>query len=379
MKYILALQLSAAGARAVLFDQNARCTGSAHIIPPRRSLRPGWTETDPQEAFGAVISAAAGAVERAGIIPSDIAALGICSDGVGTAVWNACSGAPVYNIISACCRRTAGFSRRLEREKLGEYILSHTGSPASALSPAAKIKWILDSVPQARTMLKSGELCAGTEESLIIWSLTGGKIHTCSLSCACRTMLFDTATLKWDPFLCSKFGIAPYILPQPRPCGCLYGQVADGIPGGRFLAGIPIFSCVDYSAAVFAGFDCPSSSAAVLFENDSLRFIFSSGEKRAADRQEFSCTVSLCGEGAPQYFLSAETHAGKNDLSAACALADILKNEMGFCLSRFYTSDGSVPMPGTAGDISVICRPVSFAGALGAARIAAAAAGIRFN
>ncbi|MBQ7638961.1 MAG: glycerol kinase GlpK, partial [Clostridia bacterium] len=169
-----------------------------------------------------------------------------------TILWDKTTGKPVYNAIVWQCRRTAEMCEKLKAEGLGDYIKEHTGLIIDAYFSATKIKWILDTVPEARQLADEGNLLFGTVDTWLIWNLTAGRVHVTDYSNASRTMLFDVDKLCWDPFLCEKLGIPMSILPRVAPSSEVYGAVAQGIPGIEALAGIPICSAIgDQPAALF--------------------------------------------------------------------------------------------------------------------------------
>jgi glycerol kinase len=50
----------------------------------------------------------------------------------------------------------------------------------------------------AKEKAGKGDLLLGTMDSWLLWKLTNGKVHATDFSNACRTMLFNINTLKWD-------------------------------------------------------------------------------------------------------------------------------------------------------------------------------------
>ena len=59
------------------------------------------------------------------------------------------------------------------------------------ISPATKIRWILDNVPKARERAESGELLFGTVETWLIWKLTKGAVHVTDYSNASTNHAFQ--------------------------------------------------------------------------------------------------------------------------------------------------------------------------------------------
>jgi len=103
--------------------------------------------------------------------------------------------------------------------------------------PAAKIAWLLDSVPGARGRADRGELRAGTVDSWLVWHLTGGR-HLTDHSNASRTQLLNLETVSWDPVLAELFRVPLSVLPTVICSDGPFGELAAGVTA--LSAGIPV-------------------------------------------------------------------------------------------------------------------------------------------
>lgn len=254
--YVVALDQGTTSSRAILFNQAGEIVSKAQR--PFRQIypRPGWVEHDPREIWDTEKDALAEAVNAAHIVPGEIAAIGITNQRETTILWDRRTGEPIYNAIVWQCRRTAAICDDLTASGWGETVTRCTGLRIDAYFSGTKIKWILDTVPDARRRAERGELCAGTVDSWLIWNLTGGTVHVTDYSNASRTMLFNIHTLQWDTELCRAMDIPLSLLPEPKPnCGEV-GRVAPGIPGLERLAGLPICGSAGDQAAALFGQGC---------------------------------------------------------------------------------------------------------------------------
>lgn len=102
------------------------------------------------EIWSSVLSVMTEAVASMGLTGADIAAIGITNQRETTIVWDAETGAPVYNAIVWQDRRTSAWCDELRNQGLTEKIRSKTGLIIDAYFSGTKIKWILDNVPGAR-------------------------------------------------------------------------------------------------------------------------------------------------------------------------------------------------------------------------------------
>jgi glycerol kinase len=101
--------------------------------------------------------------------------------------------------------------------------------PVGAYFSGAKIKWILDKIPEGRKRANQGDLGWGRIDTWLVWNLTRGIIPVIDYSNASRTMLFNVNTLQWDTELLQMLGIPDIILPQVLPSSLVSGETAKGL------------------------------------------------------------------------------------------------------------------------------------------------------
>jgi glycerol kinase len=195
-----------------------------------------------------VRQSAQAALRNAGLTANEVAAIGIANQGETVIAFDARDGRPVTSAISWQDRRGEPFAERWQAEGLHDELFRITGLRLDAYFSGPKLAWILQNVPQARMLQRSGQLRYGTSDAWLIWQLTGGRHFVTDVATASRTMLMDLATLNWSPTLSDSFGIPisglPRILPNASSVGVTSRQaIGDEIP----VAGI----CVDQQAALF--------------------------------------------------------------------------------------------------------------------------------
>ena len=245
-EYILALDQGTTSSRSIIYDKNGNIVSAAQREFTQIFPHEGWVEHDPLEIWTTQIGTAQVALLQAGLTYRNIAAIGITNQRETTIVWDRNTGEPVYNAIVWQCRRTADYAAKLKPHE--DMIRAKTGLLADPYFSGTKLAWILDNVKGVRARAEKGELIFGTVESWLIWKMTGGKVHVSDYSNACRTMLFDINTLKWDEELCSLLNIPMCMLPQPVECSAHYGDTVTELFGGP----IPITgSAGDQQAALF--------------------------------------------------------------------------------------------------------------------------------
>lgn len=248
-KYILALDQGTTSSRALLFDRKAQVKGIAQQSFPQIYLQPGWVEQDPREILSSQLSTLTEVLVTNDIEPKDIEAIGITNQRETTVVWNRKTGIPVTNAIVWQCRRTASIVDEICSDPaIRAMIVKKTGLIPDAYFSASKIKWILDNIEGAREAAEAGELCFGTVDSWLIWSLTNGSVHATDYTNASRTMLFDIHNGTWSSQLCELFDIPISMLPEVRPSSSVFGVTSHpSVSGGIPIAGV----AGDQQAALF--------------------------------------------------------------------------------------------------------------------------------
>lgn len=248
-KYVMAFDAGTTSSRAVLFDREGNIAGIAQQEFPQVYPRPGWVEHDPMEIWGTQSGVARQVLERNGIRPEEVAAIGITNQRETAVVWDRATGHPVCNAIVWQDRRTAGICDQLKADGWERYVRENTGLVIDAYFSGTKIKWILDNVEGAKERAAKGDLLFGTVDTWLVWNLTRGAVHATDYSNASRTMLFNIRDLTWDGKLLDLLGVPESMLPEVLPSSHVYGHTHERTFGG---ARIPIAGLAgDQQAALF--------------------------------------------------------------------------------------------------------------------------------
>ena len=247
-KYILALDQGTSSSRALVFDHEGNIRSIAQQEFTQIFPEPGWVEHNPMEIWSSEVAVIAEAISRIGISGRELAAIGITNQRETTIVWDAETGAPVYNAIVWQDRRTAALCEFLCEEGRDAMIREKTGLIVDAYFSGTKVKWILDNVPGARRRAQEGKLRFGTVDSWLVWNLTRGQVHVTDVSNASRTMLFNIHTLSWDEDLLELFEIPLSMMPEVRSSSEIYGYTSSAL----FAHEVPIAGIAgDQQAALF--------------------------------------------------------------------------------------------------------------------------------
>ncbi|MEA1903897.1 MAG: glycerol kinase GlpK [Actinomycetota bacterium] len=243
-RYVGALDQGTTSTRFMIFDR----TGSVVAIDQsehRQSFpEPGWVEHDPVEIWSKTQAVIEGALTKAGLVASDLAAVGITNQRETTVIWDRATGEPVADAIVWQDTRTADLCVDLAGDEGPDRFRSRTGLPLATYFAGPKARWLLDE-HDLHERAARGELAFGTIDTWIAWNLTGG-VHVTDVTNASRTMLMDLVTLAWDSDLTMELGIPGHMLPQIVPSS---GHIATctGV-----LQGVPLTAILgDQHAALF--------------------------------------------------------------------------------------------------------------------------------
>ncbi|WP_179232689.1 glycerol kinase GlpK [Paenibacillus rigui] len=256
--YILTIDQSTSGTKALLFDQSGSILGKTALDHKQQYPQPGWVEHDPMEIYGNVLQAVQRVLQETGTSPEQLAALTVTNQRETAVVWDRETGLPVYNAIVWQCRRTAALCEELKLKGKEPVIQEKTGLVLDPYFSASKFRWILDHAEaeaesNAGRRRAEGRLLAGTMDSWLLWKLTGGKVHATDYTNASRTSLFNIHTLQWDQELIELFGVQGLQLPEVKSSNEVYGWTADP---ALFDGRVPVTGVIGDSQAALFGQLC---------------------------------------------------------------------------------------------------------------------------
>lgn len=247
-QYIIALDQGTTSSKTIIFNKEGRIVSSYSVEFNQIYPKPGWVEHNPIQILKSQIESMKNCLERAKISPTEVTAIGITNQRETTVVWNKKTGKPLCNAIVWQCRRTSDYCRELNREGYNEIVRKKTGLVIDAYFSGTKLKWIIDNLPEAKSLMDRGELAFGTVDSWLLYNLTVGKKHITEPTNASRTLLYNIFEHKWDGELLRKFQISDSVLPEVKPSSGVFGMLKGEILGEE----IPIAGCAgDQHASLF--------------------------------------------------------------------------------------------------------------------------------
>lgn len=255
-EYLAAVDQGTTGTRCILFDLRGHAAASAYREHRQIFPQPGWVEHDPLEIWERTQEVVAEAVRAAP--RGRILGVGVTNQRETVVAWDARTGRPAHNAIVWQDTRTEPDCRALIEAGWEEEIRARTGLPVSTYFSATKIRWLLENVPEIRSLAAGGHLRLGTMDAWILWNLTGGPnggAHVTDPTNASRTMLCNLADLDWDPALLERFGVPPAALPRILPSAPAepYGHT---LRDGPFDEAIPVCGDLGDQQAALVGQAC---------------------------------------------------------------------------------------------------------------------------
>jgi glycerol kinase len=299
MTHILAIDQGTTSSRALIFDRNMRIVASAQEEFHQHFPSSGWVEHDPSDLWSTTAGTCRAAIEKAGLGPDDIAALGITNQRETTLIWDKKTGQPIYNAIVWQDRRTSEFCRELREAGHGDMITARTGLLVDPYFSATKLKWILDKVEGARERAKRGELLFGTVDSFLIWKLTGGASHVTDATNAARTMLYDIHKGRWSQNICALFDIPMNMLPEVKDCAADFGMTRADL----FGRAIPILGVAGDQQAATVGQACFKPGMMKSTYGTGCFALLNTGNVAVTSQNRLLTTIAYQFDGKPTYAL----------------------------------------------------------------------------
>ena len=299
MTYILAMDQGTTSSRAILFDAAMRPVATAQQEFAQHFPASGWVEHDPLDLWTSTAASARGVIEKAGLRPADIAAIGLTNQRETTVVWDRATGQPIHRAIVWQDRRTAGLCADLRAQGHEPAVSAQTGLLLDPYFSGTKLKWILDHVEGARARAERGELLFGTVDSWLIWNLTGGAVHATDATNAARTLLYDIRRGEWSADICALLDIPMRMLPEVRDCAADFGTTRPDLFGRP----IPILGVAGDQQAATVGQACFAPGMMKSTYGTGCFALLNTGDAPVVSANRLLTTIAYQLDGRPTYAL----------------------------------------------------------------------------
>jgi len=207
------------GVRAAVVRPDATVDHVHHREVLPASPVPGFVEFDAKAMASAVLDVASAALDAGG--PVD--AVGIADQRASTIVWDRATGEPVGPGIGWQDLRTAGMCLMLREQ----------GVKLAPNESASKLAFLLDMADPERQR----DLCFGTVDTWVAWTLSGARSHVTDYTNAGVTGLMRKDGSGWDERVLDVLRIPPSVLPDLVDSTGELGE-ASALPAAPPIAGI---------------------------------------------------------------------------------------------------------------------------------------------
>jgi glycerol kinase len=215
----LAVDVGTSGVRAAVVqpDSTVEHVHQRHVLPSSPST--GFVEFDAAEIARAVLEVSSAAVSEEG----SVEAVGISTQRASAVVWDRATGEPVGPGIGWQDLRTVGYCLALQSQ----------GIRLAPNQSATKLAVLLDIADPVR----SKDLCAGTVDSWVAWTLSQGGVHISDRTNLAVTGLLDGNAADWDDAVLDVLRIPHGALPVPVDSIGPMGE-ASALPGAPPICGL---------------------------------------------------------------------------------------------------------------------------------------------
>ncbi|HEY2298981.1 MAG TPA: glycerol kinase GlpK [Jatrophihabitans sp.] len=295
---VAAIDQGTTSTRCILFDHAAQIVAVEQVEHRQILPRRGWVEHDAREIWTNARRVLGGAIGRAEVKGSDIAAIGITNQRETAVIWDRATGEPVGPAIVWQDTRTQSICDELGAlgDDGAERYRARTGLPLATYFAGPKARWILDNVDGARARAEKGELAFGTIDSWLVWNLSGGPdggVHVTDATNASRTLLMDLDTLDWIPEIADEMGVPLTLLPEIHSSSEVYAKTrARGA-----LADVPIAAILGDQQAAMFGQACLSPGEAKNTYGTGNFLLLNTGTDKVMSENGLLTTVCYALEG----------------------------------------------------------------------------------
>jgi glycerol kinase len=183
------------------------------------SPAPGIVELDASAIAAAVLEGAERTLREAG----DVQGVGVANQRASVVVWDRRTGEPVGPGIGWQDLRTVGTCLELRAQ----------GITLGPNESATKLAVLLDSADPGRTR----DLCFGTLDTWVIWTLSGGTLHVTDATNAGMTGLRLADGTGWDEEILEALRIPEGVLPEVVDSSGVVGA-ASALDGSPVICGV---------------------------------------------------------------------------------------------------------------------------------------------
>ncbi len=235
MARLLGIDIGTSGTKTILCDENGIILAEATAEYPCYTLKPGWSEQDPEDWWQGTIASVRAVLKKSRTHSADITSIGLSGQMHGSVFLDK-NGAVVRRALLWNDQRTQAECDEIVQRAGGlSKLLNMVANPAFTGFTAPKILWLRNhekkNFDKVRTIL--------LPKDYIRYRLTGE--FATEVSDASGTLLLDVAKRAWSKPMLAKLDLDPNLLPpvfeSPIVSGTVHNAAAKAL---GLRAGIPV-------------------------------------------------------------------------------------------------------------------------------------------
>ena len=236
MKYLLGIDVSTTGCKALLIDPDGNVTGVANTENSLSTPHPLWSEQDPAEWWRGTVSSIRQVLKATGVSGEDVQGIGLTGQMHGLTLLDE-YGSVLRPAILWNDQRTGKQCDEI-RARLGKQrLIEITGNDALTGFTAPKILWVQENEPEV--MAKTRHILL--PKDYVRYLLTGD--FAMDKADAAGTILLDIKTREWSPEMLKALDLPAAWLPKtyegPQVTGVVSEEAAR-LTG--LIAGTPVIA-----------------------------------------------------------------------------------------------------------------------------------------
>jgi xylulokinase len=233
-KYLLGLDVSTTGAKALVVDRGGRVISSATNPLTLSTPYPLWSEQNPADWWAGIVPSIRAALDDAGLSGADIAAIGLTGQMHGLVLLDE-HGDVLRPAMLWNDQRTGAQCDEIRRRLGKENLIRITGNDALTGFTAPKILWVQENEPEVYARARHILL----PKDYIRYKLTGEYAVDCAGGAG--TLLFSLKDRTWSDEVLSALEIPAAWLPPTFEGPAITGVVSrEAAAETGLLAGTPV-------------------------------------------------------------------------------------------------------------------------------------------
>ena len=245
--YLLGLDVSTTGSKAVLIDENGSVVESATNAHRLATPRPAWSEQDPADWWAASAASIHRVLDASGATADQVVGVGMTGQMHGLVLLDR-AGEVLRPAILWNDQRTAAQCRSITETVGADRVLQITGNPVLPGFTAPKIVWVRENEPEVYARVATFLL----PKDYVRYRLTGALV--CDVSDASGTSVFDVGRRTWSDEMLAALRIprewVPAVTESPEVSAWVS---AEGSRLTGLREGTPVVSGAGDNAAAAVG------------------------------------------------------------------------------------------------------------------------------